>query len=337
MEVEQSFPCCHSGHLVEDYNEKANAVAAELYKLNVYGASSKSCQNLPEMLLKDTGSFFKPHKDTPRAENMFASLVIVFPTPHEGGSLILRHKGQKWTFNPTFLGKSEIGYIAFYSDVKHEVLPVTSGYRVTLTYNLYFKNDETESKVDLSNSLTASRVLDTPFKAALQELLNDSSFLLEGGRLGFGLYHQYPYNTKRCTSLRNIIKFFKGSDATLYRVCTDLDLEANVRVLYSEPWSKSQVLFNCFVHVGGEIRENIINLLRDQHGGEVIRRDEDDRDRENKDGDVPELVWATPKTRFNRLTENYIVYGNEHSAADLYGDICLIVEIGDYASRRDRY
>ena len=284
-------------------------------------------------VLKDTGSFFKPHKDTPRAENMFASLVIVFPTPHEGGSLVLRHKEQEWTFNPTSSGKSEIGYIAFYSDVEHEVLPVTSGYRVTLTYNLYFENHETESEVELTNSLTASKVLDYPFKAALQELLNDSSFLPEGGRLGFGLYHQYPYNTKRYTHLHNIIKFFKGSDATLYRVCKDLELKANPKVLYSEPWSKAQVLLDYFVRVDGEIQENIVDLLRDQHRGEVIRRDEGDRDRENKDGDVPELVWATPKTRFNRLTEDYIAYGNEHEAAVLYGDICFIVEIGDYASR----
>ena len=45
------------------------------------------------------GSFFKAHKDTPRGENMFGSLVVVFPTRHEGGALQLRHKGQEWTFD----------------------------------------------------------------------------------------------------------------------------------------------------------------------------------------------------------------------------------------------
>ena len=153
-----------------------------------------------------------------------------------------------------------------YSNVEHEeVLPVTSGYRVTLTYNLYFENHETESEVELSNSLTGSKVLDYPFKATLQELLNDSSFLPEGGRLGFGLYLQYPYNTKHYTLLQNIIKFFKGSDTTLYRVCKDLKLEANVRVLYFQPWSKAEVLFACFIQVDGEIEGNIVNMLRDGH------------------------------------------------------------------------
>jgi hypothetical protein len=30
---------------------------------------------------------------------MFGSLVIVFPTPHEGGALLLRHRGQEWIFD----------------------------------------------------------------------------------------------------------------------------------------------------------------------------------------------------------------------------------------------
>ena len=30
---------------------------------------------------------------------MFGSLVVAFPTPHEGGALLLRHRGQEWTFD----------------------------------------------------------------------------------------------------------------------------------------------------------------------------------------------------------------------------------------------
>ncbi|KAJ4500203.1 hypothetical protein C8R41DRAFT_752533 [Lentinula lateritia] len=48
-------------------------IRAEPYMPNVY----------------DEGSFFKPHRDTPRGPNMFGSLVIIFPTTHEGGELIL--------------------------------------------------------------------------------------------------------------------------------------------------------------------------------------------------------------------------------------------------------
>ncbi|KAI0291801.1 hypothetical protein B0F90DRAFT_335556 [Multifurca ochricompacta] len=33
------------------------------------------------------GSFFEPHVDIPRGKYMFGSLVIVFPTAHEGGAV----------------------------------------------------------------------------------------------------------------------------------------------------------------------------------------------------------------------------------------------------------
>jgi len=83
-------------------------------------------------------SFFKAHKDTPRAANMFGSLVIVFPTAHEGGALLLRKDEKEWTFDSAkAIAEAEqpaIAYIAFYSDTEHEVTKVESGYRVTITY-----------------------------------------------------------------------------------------------------------------------------------------------------------------------------------------------------------
>jgi hypothetical protein len=46
--------------------------------------------------------------------------------------------------------------VAFFSDIEHEVAPVISGHRVTLTYNLYFEDDPdgTVSVVDLISGLT---------------------------------------------------------------------------------------------------------------------------------------------------------------------------------------
>ncbi|PBK87689.1 hypothetical protein ARMGADRAFT_451542 [Armillaria gallica] len=140
------------------------------------------------------GDFFKVHKDTPRAENMMGSLVIVFPTPHEGGSLVLRQDGQEWTFSAERMFAEStaeapfIFYIVFYSDVEHEVLPVTSGVRVTLTYNLYL---EEKPIVPSLVSSAESPIIDH-VKEALEGLLSASDFLPEGGMLGFGLRHQYP-------------------------------------------------------------------------------------------------------------------------------------------------
>jgi hypothetical protein len=130
------------GYLLEGLESK-KGVKAELYKLNIY--SKYLIFVHPYLVLcccLDEGSFFKPHVDTPRSEKMFGSLVVVFPTPHEGGALFLRHHGHEWIFDSAkalaAVEQPTIGYVAFFSDVEHEVAPVTSGHRITLTYNLYF-------------------------------------------------------------------------------------------------------------------------------------------------------------------------------------------------------
>ena len=90
------------------------------------------------------GAFFKPHQDTPLSDKMFGSLVVVFPTAHSGGALVLRHHGKEWTFDSAKLlhhdsdPDNRLAYVAFFSDVAHEVLPVLSGRRITVTYNLYW-------------------------------------------------------------------------------------------------------------------------------------------------------------------------------------------------------
>ena len=72
---------------------------------------------------------------------MFGSLVVIYPTAHEGGELIFRHKDHEWKVDANSLTTSQhspsLVYVAFYSDIEHEVLKVTKGRRVTLTHDLY--------------------------------------------------------------------------------------------------------------------------------------------------------------------------------------------------------
>lgn len=67
--------------------------------------------------------------------------MVCLPVEHEGGQLKVRHEGKEMTFDwSTSRDDSDhagIRWAAFYSDCEHEVLEVTSGHRVTLTYNLY--------------------------------------------------------------------------------------------------------------------------------------------------------------------------------------------------------
>lgn len=95
-------------------------VAAELYKLLIY----------------DEGSFFVSHRDTEKAPGMFATLVIVLPSIYTGGELIVRHQDREQRLELYCEDPSEVAFAAFYADCSHEVLPITSGCRLTLVYNL---------------------------------------------------------------------------------------------------------------------------------------------------------------------------------------------------------
>ena len=95
-------------------------VVAELYKLLVY----------------DEGSFFVSHRDTEKAAGMFATLIVALPSLHTGGALEIRHRGREARLDLRCSDFSEIAWAAFYADCVHEVLPVTSGCRLALVYNL---------------------------------------------------------------------------------------------------------------------------------------------------------------------------------------------------------
>lgn len=94
-----------------------------------------------KLLMYDKGGFFLAHRDTEKASGMFATLVIVLPGESEGGELVIRHDGREKVFDLRRADPGELGYAAFYADCVHEVRPVTSGYRLALTYNLIRKDD----------------------------------------------------------------------------------------------------------------------------------------------------------------------------------------------------
>ncbi len=95
-------------------------VEAELYKLLVY----------------EEGSFFLSHRDTEKSPGMFATLVVVLPGDFAGGELLVRHRGQEVRLDLHRDEPSEAAFAAFYADCLHEVLPIRSGHRLTLIYNL---------------------------------------------------------------------------------------------------------------------------------------------------------------------------------------------------------
>ena len=67
---------------------------------------------------------------------MFASLIIVLPSKFEGGEVHVSHGNDKDVFNISPSSEFTTSALAWYTDVIHEVKPVTSGYRLAISYNL---------------------------------------------------------------------------------------------------------------------------------------------------------------------------------------------------------
>ncbi|RMY49366.1 hypothetical protein D0864_14733 [Hortaea werneckii] len=195
--------------LLQDKDQRmlCRGLRAELYKLNVYSG--------PE-------GFFKPHVDTPRSASQIGSLVVCLPVEFSGGALAVRHQGQEivheWgTLSPAAGTKdinssspaSAINWTAFYSDCEHEVLPLHSGHRITLTYNLYLARG-----VGLLNTppLLPRRLLPhhLPLVPHLHRALANPHFKPQGGYLAFWLRHRYPLTHP--VECEFVVEMLKGAD-----------------------------------------------------------------------------------------------------------------------------
>lgn len=93
---------------------------------------------LQKLVIYEPGGFFRPHRDTERAADMWGSLVVVLPCAHEGGELVVRHGGEEQRFDASAAaGERQLAFIGFYADCVHEICPVRSGLRVALTFSLH--------------------------------------------------------------------------------------------------------------------------------------------------------------------------------------------------------
>lgn len=92
--------------------------------------------SLHKLLLYKPGQFFKPHTDSEKAPGMLATLVLVLPSAHRGGLLQVNHGKLQQTFASELMQPGQSNWFAFYADCPHQVLPVESGNRVVLTFNL---------------------------------------------------------------------------------------------------------------------------------------------------------------------------------------------------------
>ncbi|WP_305909772.1 2OG-Fe(II) oxygenase [Methylomarinum sp. Ch1-1] len=148
-----------------------------------------------KLLLYEAGSFFVPHRDTEKIENMFATLIVTLPSRHQGGELIVSHAGEEKCFASGGDGSEYyIRYAAFYADCQHEVKPLTDGYRLCLVYNLALANVKEQPVAAEYSAVTRQ----------LKEYLKSWKQREDSEKLAILLEHQYTQAGISMSNLKNL-------------------------------------------------------------------------------------------------------------------------------------
>ncbi|MDO5627082.1 MAG: 2OG-Fe(II) oxygenase [Mobilicoccus sp.] len=168
------------------------------------------------MLVYTPGQFFAPHQDSQKHEAMVATLVVMLPASGTGGELIV--------YGPETAARYEASrfatrLVAFYADRRHEVRPVRTGHRVTLTYNLLLDGDASAQDVpeDVADDL-AHRLCEY-FEAPPEHRSREGEPVT---RLAYLLDHEY---TPATLSMRTLKGGDAGAVARLVDAATRADCE----------------------------------------------------------------------------------------------------------------
>ena len=180
-------------------------IRAEFCKLDVYTTGNKS--------------HYESHADNTCSREMLGTLIVCLPTEFEGGNLKVRNNGKmvefKWSTEQCDVLDS-IYWAAIVSDAEYEICAITSGYCLTLTYNIY----STKEKIPIQST-------DVPLYQYLGKALSTPHFMRDGGILGFTC--KYAYNPSYLNEADHLPFVLKGSDYMTFLVATSLGLNAVVR------------------------------------------------------------------------------------------------------------
>ncbi|OAL43424.1 hypothetical protein IQ07DRAFT_579984 [Pyrenochaeta sp. DS3sAY3a] len=292
-------------------DENSRSIRAELYKLNVYSAPSGK---------------FKAHVDTPRSETQVGSLVVCLPLSHEGGQLVVRHAGNEIEFDWSDSGNekkpSRISWAAFYSDCEHEVLEVTSGHRLTLTYNLY-------SIRGLGHLAGETAVLDAsslPLYQPLRQALESPGFLRQGRILAIWLTHSYPHTSTMVDLLPSALK---GADMALYEAFRALNLWCKVVPVMESSYSRFYDDDRNVYLAGSKFMP--FNECKNRSGN----LDPEEGIRFGSEIPSRKTTWLNSQAQGGdqQAQMAYMTYGNEPGIAIHYSRAAMLVRIPPYLKR----
>jgi 2OG-Fe(II) oxygenase superfamily len=166
--------------------------------------SSTLKAQLHSMLVYEPGQFFAPHQDSEKNDEMIGTLVVMLPSRSTGGDLVVEHRNESARYSGS---ATTLTFVAFYSDTRHEVLPVETGYRVVLTYNLLVTGDTAATRTVATQAEAAADLLRRHFAhVPAPRWHGDRKAMEPPDRLVVLLDHQYTERGLRWSHL-------KGKDA----------------------------------------------------------------------------------------------------------------------------
>lgn len=240
-----------------------------------------------------------------------ATIVVCLPSEFTGGQLVVQQGGQTVTYDwaSDSLGQQyAIRWAFHYADCEHEILPVTSGTRVTLAYDVYYHPAESITR-PMQGDTGCSAVV-----AALRKILDDPLVKPKGAILAFGLQYSYPQGVDR-DSANEGFPSLKGTDAVWARALKELDIPHNIYAVYDDSnycnysddekdgkslkslYKNRQFLaapdFNLVDYSGDDPESDLYEIL----GNDIVSENED-------------VVWVTVPGQYGKAS-HHITYGNE--------------------------
>jgi len=158
--------------------------------------------DLHSLLVYEPNQFFLAHQDSEKDDSMVGTLVVTLPSSYAGGELMVGHNGERKAYRGS---KTALSLVAFYADCQHEVLRVTSGYRITLTYNLLLHGGISRPEGDAGTAAELADLLREHFSTPVPRYYG-GPVTDPPNRLVYLLDHEY---TPRGLTWRRL----KGADA----------------------------------------------------------------------------------------------------------------------------
>ena len=191
-----------------EWNKSLNPALAKL-RTELGLPEGKLTASLDKLLIYEKDQFFIPHQDSERSDSMLATLLVILPSAHAGGSLIVSHQGEKRRYNINSKDQGKITFLSFYADCFHEVRPIKQGYRIALQYNLSFEANAERplfiGAMDKQQALvdSAQRFFTQGPDSTRQDAASPTNAAHPFKRLVYLLDHEYSQRSLNWNNLKN--------------------------------------------------------------------------------------------------------------------------------------